>query len=316
MLPRLLYGFRDGEKERRLNRQARGYDPPRRVEPLRTIPAGFLPSFTPALGHICKDFGQDILYAGGRIPVASPQQLLAGGMKFPVTVLRRQRAGGWGWVRIDRPDGLPIIPIDAPKPQSIGFWDPDGHRLPPIFPYSRDYLCQTSRHDSPWALRACDDDWENISWLDGPRHHHKDDSGRRLNIHRHRPGGTLCLNPDNCHPDDHHPNRHHRPKHHKHSHRRRGHKHPNIHHLAAQAFANDSEISDWLNERRGARPRLCDADRNRLSRRGPPRRLETSTSISNLDDDDLFDLFDSDGDGTTDTDDDVISITGSIESSF
>lgn len=290
MLARFMFGPKEMEKERRLNRQARRFDPQHRVESFQR--------FVPSHGHICQDPAHDLLHGGARID--SSRQLLAYGLKFPVKAFRRQRGGGWAWVKIYRPDGHPIIPRDAPSLRGLEYFEPFGPRLPPRLPHGLDNFCPDFRHDNSWAPRSYDDEWEHISLPDGP-HYPRDGSGRRPSFHRHRPAGTLHHGREDSIYGDHHPHLHQHRGHHNHSPHSR-------HHLGPRSLYDGSEFSDWLGERGSAYPRHHDTDHLRFFRPGPSsHRQEPQDSATNDQDDDLFYYRDSDEDEEADINEDAYS---------
>lgn len=266
-----IFGSRDVEKERRLNRKARRFDPHHQVQALHP--------FLPSPGQICQDPRH-----------ATPRQLQAAGVRFPVRTLRRGRGGRWEWVTIDRPDGQRL---NLPQPCQHG----------------PGFFCRNCYHGSPWAVGPGDDDWETVLGHDGP-YHQRETHGRRPSPHRHRPGGTLHLNHDDCLSDDHHHHHHHQPRHHKRY--RNHHDYPRLvphgrHHLDLESVYDEAEFSDLLAGRAVPYPRHHDANHVFFRPRRARRQELLSTSSTIEDDDDLFYVCDTDEEEATEVDEDVYS---------
>lgn len=184
LIAKHIFGARDVEKDKRLNRQAARFDPPspHRVEAMRP----FHPAFAPSPARHCIDPRHDVWLSRGRL--ATPQQLQAAGVKFPVYALRRLRpGGGWGWVKINRPDGQPLIPSDAPRVSDLNYLDFLGHQLSRRCQHPLGQFCRHCCHDSRRAIRRPEDDgWEDISSIDAS-HHVWDAHGRRPSYTRREP---------------------------------------------------------------------------------------------------------------------------------
>lgn len=295
MLARFILGSREAEKEKRLNRQARRFDPQRRIEPLQR--------FAPSHGRICQDPRHDLLHGGALI--APPKQLLvAPAMKLPAMVLRRQRGGRWAWIPLYRPDGLPRVPRDAPNIPGLEFLDPCGVRLPPRHQHGLNCLCREVRPERPWAARRCGDGWEHIISPD-ELHYPREGSGRRPSFHRNRPGGAHHHGLRDSMDDN---DDRHRHNHHSHPHRRH---HPNPlsrHHLDPRSLREDSELSEWRGERGSAGLHHHQGMEHLWSRPDHTYRQDPNDGATIIDDDDDLDPFyDSDEDEDAAVDDDVYS---------
>ena len=284
---------------------ARRFDPPHHQ--VRAVRRNS-PAFAPSSGYVCQNPLHDILYARGRI--ATTEQLQAAGIKFPVNAFRRKRAGGWGWVQINRPDGQPLIPYDARKVPNLDYIDFLGYGLTPKCRHPVGHFCRHCCRGSPRAIRPSDDEWEDLSWLDGSPHL-REPHGRRPSFHRHRPGGPLYRNHEHGKLDDHQ----HRLKHHHRHPRHRDHLGlaPYVpHRLDPEYFYNDTEFSDWLAARAMAHPRHYGADHlvYRPARAHRQELLNTSTTPTTAtDDDDLFYVCDTDEEEADEFEEDVYSDT-------
>lgn len=304
-IARHLFAPKDSEKDRRLNRIARRFDPPppHQVRAIRRFP----PAFAPSSRYVCQDPLHQILYARGRI--ATTEQLRAAGIKFPVNAFRRQRAGGWGWVKINRPDGQPLIPYDAGKVPYLDHIDFLGYGLTSKCGHPVDQFCRHCCHGSPRAIRPSDDGWEDISWLGGPPHL-REAHGRRPIFRRHRPGGPLYQYHDDGKLDNHQ----HRPQHHRRHPHHRDHLGlaPYVpHRLDPEYLYHDTDFSDWLAAGAMAHPRHHAADHHLIFRPARPHRqelLNTPTiATTATDDDDSFYVCDTDEEEVDEFDEDVYS---------
>ena len=283
MLARRIFGPRDVEKDKRLNRQAARFDPPHhQAEAVRS----FRPTFAPSPGRPCIDPRHVIWEARGRI--ATPQQLQAAGMKFPMNALRRQRpGGGWGWVTMHRPDGQPLIPFDAPRVSNLDYLDFLGYQLSPRCTHELGKFCRHCCHGSPRAIRRPKDDgWEDISWFDVP-HFLRDTRGRRGSFVRREDGLPYP------HRDDWRSDTYYRYPHH----------HRWIQpHLAmdSDSVYNDSEMSAWLSARPAMMdPRYHDTNRHHFGPRVHGQELRNTTPST--DDDESMYVHDNDEDGAAAT---------------
>lgn len=231
MFGRLIYGHGNSAKDRRLNRQARMLDPPRQFDALQR--------FAPANGHNCQDPRHNFLHRGAH--VVTRRQLIAPAAQFPLMAYRRQRRGGWGWVKLYRPDGLPIIPPDAPSIRGLRCIEAPG----PIRPFqhlhhSPEHFFRDLRPERLLAARRCDDEWEHIPSPNEP-YYPWENSGRRPSYHRHRPIPAIHGLPM----EGDYPHHHHNHPGHRHSPRQR-------HHPGPQTLDEDDQISAWLQRGGGA----------------------------------------------------------------
>lgn len=304
MLARLILGPKEAEKEKRLNRQARRFDPQRRIDPLQR--------FAPSHGRFCQDPRHDLLHGGALIAPPKPL-LVAPAMKLPMMAWRRQRGGRWGWVALYRPDGLPQVPRDAPNPPGLECLDPCGLRLSPRHQHGLNFLCRDARPERPWAARRCDDVWENVLSSD-ELHCPREGSGRRPSFHRNRPGGahhhrardSIDDDDDNRHHYPHHHNHH---SHHHHHHRRH---HPNPHsrhHLDPRTLGEDSQFPEWSGERSSTGPHRHHQGMEHFWPRPDhhTHRRDGNDGATIVDDDDDDDFYPSYDSSEEDDDDDVYS---------
>lgn len=272
LIAKHLLGFRDVEKDKRLNRQAARFDPHPHHQ-VETFRPWTPPAFAPSPARFCIDPRHEILYDRGR--VATTQQLQAAGINFPVNAFRRQRpAGGWAWVKLNRPDGQALIPSDAPPVPELDYLDFLGHRLSRRCQHEVGKFCRHCCHGPPRAIRRPkDDEWEHIPWFDRPLHL-RDAHGRRHSHIRHRGDGPLYPHPDDWTLDNY--PRHPHP-------RRQVHPRPT---LDSESAYNDTDISAWLAARAIAHPGHHDADHLFL---GPPRvhRRDLLNTTSSTEDEDL-----------------------------
>lgn len=281
MIARHLFGNRDTEKDKRLNRQAARFDPPPH-HPEAARP--FRPTFAPSPGRPCIDPRHNIWDARGRI--ATPQQLQAAGMKFPMYALRRQRpGGGWGWVKMHRPDGQPLIPYDAPRVPDLDYLDFLGYQLSRRCNHELGKFCRHCCFGSPRAIRRPKDDgWEDIPWLDVP--YYLSDARRRRGSYVRREAGPPYPNHNEWMLDT---NYYRNPHHHRRI-------QPNLG-LDSEFSPTDTEISAWLSARAAMMdPRHHDSDR--LVVRSPRvNRQELRNTSPSADDDDSMYVHENDEDG-------------------
>lgn len=223
VIARALFGPREAEKERKLNRQAQRFDVHRPAQ--RCLPDG----------SICLDHRHDnCLHPGGRI--TPPRQLVAQNMKFPRLAFRETRKGkgDWRWVQINRPDGLPMIPAHAPITRGPGLNDHHGERPSPYFP------------TNPWWSVG---EWGPLPWYTQcgyPGY----PSGFPPNPHH--PGGPHYGGIQPCGPDGHCP--HHGPRHNTHHVRHVDHPSHISRGTNARNWQREAELARWVAGRRSSYP--------------------------------------------------------------